>query len=361
MIKTFSSQYFLQKTTHKTIIASIALLILCMLSTPGLANDINQYNAILKSIESLERKIENSEKKQQQIARKINSYRRTISNNKKKSSQLNKTIARHQKRLTNQLRHMQKLQQHSLLKRIANPHAYNQTQRHIKFIQQFPRLHINTIAVLQPLNKQKKQLNSKLNSALKNLKNEQKKVTEIENTLIAKRRQRKAQIKSKKHLLKKAHIATYSRQKTNRQLLQKLERTNLKNFSSLKHFRDYKGKLNWPTQGKIQRSKERRNYSWEILNTQIMPVRAIAPGKIEYIGRLGVLGKVIIINHGGNYRSIYKHLNSIQVKEEQTVQTQQIISQSGKTGGREHYGISFELRHGRKNINFSKWLKRDTL
>lgn len=325
------------------------------------AGNINIYNKILNEIEKLEKKIEQTEKKQVQIAQKINQYRRQIVKNDRNSKQIDKDISVHQKRLSFQLRQLQRLQKQPLLKKIIDPKVYNQTKQRIYLIKQLPRLHVNTIALLNLLNEKNRKTKKRLNATFKNLKVEQQKFIKLERQLIATRKQRKKQIKQKKSLLKKAKIVAYSRQKSDQVLLKKLQDTGLKNLTHLKHFRHYKGKLDWPSRGIIHAMKSKKNYSWEIMNKQAMPVRAVAPGKVEYIGRLGILGKVIIINHGDNYRSIYKHLHAIQIKEGQTVQMQQIISESGKTGGREQYGISFELRHGRQSINFNQWLQSASL
>lgn len=341
----------------------LTLLALSLLSMKAYANvnDINTYNKILSMIEVLEKKIEKSEQKQQKITKQINTYRSQIKQNTKISKELSTLIAQHQQRLAVQLRQLQRMQTQSLLNRIAHPEAYNKTQKHIQIIKQLPRLHINTITVLNPLNVKNAKINHQLNQSLKKLNTQQQKLKQLKQQLVAKQQDRKNQITHKKQLLKKAHILTYSQKKSTQKLLTKLKKTDLKNLSKLKHFRRYKGKLSWPAQGIVNPSKVTQNYSWEITGSENMPVYAIAPGKIEYVGRLGLLGKVIIINHGDNYRSVYKHLDAIQVREGQTVQMQQIISETGQSGGRDHYGISFELRHGRRSVNFDHWLKQASL
>jgi murein DD-endopeptidase MepM/ murein hydrolase activator NlpD len=64
------------------------------------------------------------------------------------------------------------------------------------------------------------------------------------------------------------------------------------------------------------------------------PVYATADGTVEIAGRTnGGYGRVIIINHGYGYKTLYAHLSStINVKPRQKVKRGDIIAQSGRSG-----------------------------
>jgi septal ring factor EnvC (AmiA/AmiB activator) len=335
----------------------IAMLFICV--TNAYANNIKKYNANLLSIEKLEKKIENIKAQKQSTLKRINSHKRKLASTEKKLDYLDSDITAHQKLLSIQLRHLQKFQKYSILKRLANPISYNQTQHHSQMIKEFPRLHINILTVLNSLQENQRKSKKTRDDHLISLTTKLKKIKKIEAKLIKEQKKRQNKIAERKRLLKQKKIAQYARKKSNKKLLEKISLTTKQHnkFKIKKSFRDYKGQLKWPTRGVVRQKKGRKNFAWEILNKKIMPVRAIAPGEVVFSGRLGILGKVIIIDHGGKYRSVYAHLDSLHTKKGEIVKAYQIISQSGNTGGRENRGIVFELRYGRKNIDFSKWLK----
>ncbi len=59
-------------------------------------------------------------------------------------------------------------------------------------------------------------------------------------------------------------------------------------------------------------------------------------------------GKLVVITHKDNYKTYYGHLNSIDVKEKQLVQTGQKIAETGNTGRSTGPHLHFEIRY--KNI-----------
>lgn len=62
------------------------------------------------------------------------------------------------------------------------------------------------------------------------------------------------------------------------------------------------------------------------------PVYAPGDGKIEYAGWRGGYGKTIIINHGFGYKTLYAHLNDMEVKKGQKISRGDLIAHSGNTG-----------------------------
>lgn len=87
-----------------------------------------------------------------------------------------------------------------------------------------------------------------------------------------------------------------------------------------------------------------RNDGIDIKAANSSPVKAIAKGKVEYVGNLPGLGGVVIINNLNGYYSIYAHLNA-NVSKGQMVNEGQIIGHlSGDI-------LHFELRKGSVPIN----------
>ncbi|MDX1701686.1 MAG: M23 family metallopeptidase, partial [Melioribacteraceae bacterium] len=82
--------------------------------------------------------------------------------------------------------------------------------------------------------------------------------------------------------------------------------------------------------------------------------QVIAPGDgtITYVGRHGGYGKVIRINHGFGYETIYAHLSKYKVKKGQKVKRGDLIAISGNTGNLStgpH--LHYEVRHKGITLN----------
>jgi len=72
------------------------------------------------------------------------------------------------------------------------------------------------------------------------------------------------------------------------------------------------------------------------------PIPAANTGRVVYAQRLGIYGRMVVIDHGWGLFSMYAHLNSFEVKEGQQVQKGDIIGYTGMTGlaGGDHLHFS---------------------
>jgi murein DD-endopeptidase MepM/ murein hydrolase activator NlpD len=62
------------------------------------------------------------------------------------------------------------------------------------------------------------------------------------------------------------------------------------------------------------------------------PIYATADGVIEYTGRRGTFGNLVVIDHGYGYKTQYAHMNNFAVKRKQKVKRGEIIGYVGSTG-----------------------------
>lgn len=88
------------------------------------------------------------------------------------------------------------------------------------------------------------------------------------------------------------------------------------------------------------------------------PVKAAAAGEILFEGWLRGYGQVIIIDHGRNFSTVYAHLSSINVKENQVVRAGAVIGGVGRTGTATGYHLHFEVRIGSAVKNPLDYLKK---
>lgn len=80
-------------------------------------------------------------------------------------------------------------------------------------------------------------------------------------------------------------------------------------------------------------------------------------GIVVYAGqKFTGYGKVIIIEHGSHWTSLYSHLNQIKVKLGQKVQQGQIIGTVGSTGRSSGPHLHFEMMYKKRNVNPLRYL-----
>ena len=87
------------------------------------------------------------------------------------------------------------------------------------------------------------------------------------------------------------------------------------------------------------------------------PVRAIAGGQVVYADWMRGFGNLIIIDHGGEYLSIYGNNQSLLKRAGDMVRPGEAIASAGNTGGNEESGLYFELRHRGKAFDPASWVK----
>jgi len=78
--------------------------------------------------------------------------------------------------------------------------------------------------------------------------------------------------------------------------------------------------------------KVRYHYGQDFAVNTGTKVYTPAQGKVRFAGNQGGYGKVIKIDHGNGYRTIYAHLSNIKVKRGQELKRGELIATSGNTG-----------------------------
>lgn len=128
-------------------------------------------------------------------------------------------------------------------------------------------------------------------------------------------------------------------------------------------FHRLKGKLSWPTNGRIlHKYKARRNelQRWDgvvISAKGGAAVRAVAAGRVIFSGWMNGYGHLIIVEHDRNYLSLYGYNRATYKKEGELVKANEVIAAVGNSGGQKRNALYFEIRKGRTPQNPSVWCR----
>ena len=129
-----------------------------------------------------------------------------------------------------------------------------------------------------------------------------------------------------------------------------------------------RGKIPWPVSGRIITpfGKVRiPEFNAVVENTGIQiaapmgtPFRAVASGLVRYADWFKGYGKLVILDHGEGYYSLYAQAAELNVSEGQRVAAGQIIGTVGDTGSLVGNSLYFEIRKNGIPTDPVRWLKR---
>ena len=125
-----------------------------------------------------------------------------------------------------------------------------------------------------------------------------------------------------------------------------------------------KGRLLWPVPGKLRvgfgtsRHGELgtliESHGFDIEAAAGTPVNAAASGKVIFANSLRGYGKLIIVDHGRKYYTLYAHMARFTKQVGDPVAAAEVIAYSGYEG---RDAVYFEIRQGGKPLDPGDWLK----
>src|SRR6185369_10678960 len=120
-------------------------------------------------------------------------------------------------------------------------------------------------------------------------------------------------------------------------------------------FASLRGRLAWPADGRVVGeygaqvhprfgTKTFRN-GIDIDVAEGTNITAVAAGQVLYTGWFRGYGNLIIVDHGGEYYTLYAHASNIRVAEGDEIKQGQAIGTVGDTGSLQGPRLYFEVRH----------------
>ena len=126
-----------------------------------------------------------------------------------------------------------------------------------------------------------------------------------------------------------------------------------------------KGHMPWPLRGKLLArfgaAKAGGKLKWTglwIAAAEGTPVRAVANGRVAYVGQMQRYGLIAVVEHGDGYFTLYGHNAEVAKNVGDPVRAGEVLAKAGSSGGYDQAGLYFELRKGAVLVNPLEWLVR---
>ncbi len=128
-------------------------------------------------------------------------------------------------------------------------------------------------------------------------------------------------------------------------------------------FAKLKGKLAWPSKGRIIKKfgAKRSDSRWDgvlIKAKEGVNIRAVTRGRVVFADWLRGYGLLSIIDHGKGYMTLYAFNQSLYKSVGEWVDPGTIIASVGRSGGQSDAGLYFGIRYQGKPVNPIKWCKK---
>lgn len=131
-------------------------------------------------------------------------------------------------------------------------------------------------------------------------------------------------------------------------------------------FGKLKGRLEWPVRGPVTShfgKEPHPRFRIQIQNKGITikapegkDIRAVAEGRVIYADWFKGYGKIIILDHGDGYYTLYAHASELLSSVGQNISRGQVIARVGETGSLEGSNLYFEVRQNGRPQDPLTWL-----
>lgn len=126
------------------------------------------------------------------------------------------------------------------------------------------------------------------------------------------------------------------------------------------------GKLPWPVSGRVEVPFGKKidpasgmvmvQKGIDLRAPLATAVRAVFTGRVVYAGWFEGFGRLVILDHGGGYYTLYAHLESIEVQKDREVNAYQVVGLVGDSGSTKGAYLYFEVRRGKEAVDPVRWL-----
>jgi septal ring factor EnvC (AmiA/AmiB activator) len=128
------------------------------------------------------------------------------------------------------------------------------------------------------------------------------------------------------------------------------------------------GKLDWPIKGEVLNGfgkTRHREFAEEVFRNGIdigasagQEVKAVEKGTVAFADRFAGYGRMIIIDHGARYYTVYAHLSQLYKKNGDSVKRGETLGLAGDSDSLAGAKLYFELRKEGRSVDPLPWFKK---
>jgi len=345
----------------------------------GLIEQLNrELQAVKGSRDELQSKLQQSETEIADLVKKIERLQGELKQEKQQLQQLNKEREQlhdarreQQKHIAQQVSAAYRLGQQGNLKLLLNQESPARVSRMLKYYDYFLTARANKINTyldtINDLNRVEPQIQQKAQQLAQNKSRLQERHSQLDS-----RQQERQRTLAKLNRAIDSKDAQLRKLAADRQRLQQLLDQVAAAVASIalpggdKPFGQLKGKLPWPTKGKMRHhfgsARVAGKLNWDGVLIQApagREVRAVHHGRVVFADYLRGQGLLLIIDHGGGYMSLYAHNQTLLRETGDWVSGGETVATVGNSGGRSRAGLYFEIRHQGNPTDPARWLTRN--
>jgi septal ring factor EnvC (AmiA/AmiB activator) len=309
---------------------------------------------VQQELQKTETQMSDLQKKVDQIQKDIDAQNKQIDDLNKERGELEKARSKQQAQAAEQVRAAYQLGQQPQFKVFLNQESPERISRMMKYHSYFMAAHaekmkkyLETIAQLNELEPQIAQKTAELSTIKQDLDKQRASLEEAQ--------------AQRKQTLAKINTTISNKDKE----LQELQEDRRQLQALLQKFSSRRGRLPWPTQGRITHgfgsSQIEGQLQWNgvmISASSGQQVNAVHYGRVVFADYFRGQGLLVIVDHGEGYLSLYAHNQNLFKKAGDPVKAGEAIASVGNTGGQNQAGLYFEIRYQGKAIDPAQWLAR---
>ena len=334
-----------------------------------LRNQRIEKNSLQEQLESIERNVADLNKKIRIVSKKITKTENNLSLLSSNKNDLEQRIKKQRTTIAEQIRAAYKTGNEEPIKLLLNQENPEQLSRILKYYDYLLDARSKKIDQFNANIESLKITLSKIEKQKISLADSKKELEKDKQQLAVSINQRKATIKKVTQSLQ-SNKKQLNRYKKQRDELETVIKTVGKAAKAIPPAQDYpsfalsKGKLNWPVRGKLKasfgskRSEYLRWQGWLISAKQDADIKSVHHGRVVFSDYLRGFGLLIIIDHGNDYMTLYAHNKELLREAGDWIQSGEVISRAGNTGGLTNTALYFEVRDKGKPVNPKIWLRK---
>ncbi|MDO6425597.1 peptidoglycan DD-metalloendopeptidase family protein [Thalassotalea sp. 1_MG-2023] len=320
---------------------------------------------LLKQLQSDELAISQQTKSLRNTDKKLDNTQQTLHRLTKEKQQLTNKKQQQEALLAKQLRAAYSTGHHDYLKLILNQENPGKVQRTVSYYQYLNTARIKEIEAFQSTITQLNEVEQQQLLQQQQLAQLKKKQQEDKQALEAGKQRREKTVNALNNQLMSAKQQLEKLEAEEESLvaaLARIARLSKQDFS-LSGLSSLRGKLNWPVNGRINRSfgSRKQGYlKWKgvlLAAPSGKTISTIHHGVVLFSDWLKGYGLVTVIDHGDGYMSLYGHNQALLKSVGDRVETGEPIALVGQSGGQNQSALYFEIRHNGKAVNPKLWCR----